>query len=171
MKFDAAWLMDLLEGAPGAEETTDRLTACGFLVELREEGDGGEIWDVEVTTNRPDAMNYYGLAREAALATGATLKPVDFTLIEGDAPVADCAAVEIADPSMCTRLRPGDPWRQTGELTRLDAASAAQLRGPAHQRHRRCHQLCPARTRAAAPRLRSRQGARRQTGGPSSRSR
>jgi len=104
MKFDAAWLMDLLEGAPGAEETTDRLTACGFLVELREEGDGGEIWDVEVTTNRPDAMNHYGLAREAALATGAKLKPVEFTLTEGDDPVADFAAVEIADPSMCTRF-------------------------------------------------------------------
>ena len=104
MKFDAAWLMDLLEGAPGAEETTDRLTACGFLVELREEGDGGEIWDVEVTTNRPDAMNHYGLAREAALATGATLKPVEFTLTEGDDPVADFAAVEVADPSMCTRF-------------------------------------------------------------------
>jgi phenylalanyl-tRNA synthetase beta chain len=104
MKFDAAWLMDLLEGAPGAGETTDRLTACGFLVELREEGAGGEIWDVEVTTNRPDAMNHYGLAREAALATGATLKPVEFTLTEGDDPVADFAAVEIADPSMCTRF-------------------------------------------------------------------
>ena len=74
MKFDAAWLMDLLDGATGADDTTDKLTACGFLVELREEGDGGEIWDVEVTTNRPDAMNHRGLAREAALATGATLK-------------------------------------------------------------------------------------------------
>jgi len=104
MKFDAAWLMDLLDGAPGAEETTDRLTACGFLVELREEGDGGEIWDVEVTTNRPDAMNHYGLAREAALATGATLKPLDFTLTDGNGPVADHASVEIADPSMCTRF-------------------------------------------------------------------
>jgi len=104
MKFDAAWLMDFLNGAPGAEETADRLTACGFLVELREEGDGGEIWDVEVTTNRPDAMNHYGLAREAAVATGATLKPLEFTLTEGDDPVTDFAAVEIADPSMCTRF-------------------------------------------------------------------
>ncbi len=38
MKFDAAWLMDLLNGAPGAEETADKLTACGFLVELRSRG-------------------------------------------------------------------------------------------------------------------------------------
>jgi len=104
MKFDAAWLMDLLEGAPDADETTDKLTACGFLVELREEGDGGEIWDVEVTTNRPDAMNHRGLAREAALATGATLKPFNVSLTEVDESAADLASVEIADPGMCTRF-------------------------------------------------------------------
>lgn len=104
MKFDAAWLMDLLDGAPGVDETTDKLTACGFLVELREEGDGGEIWDVEVTTNRPDAMNHRGLAREAAVATGATLRPLEFTLDENDAPASDFATVEIDDPSMCTRF-------------------------------------------------------------------
>ncbi len=104
MKFDAAWLMDHLDGAPGADETTDRLTACGFLVELREEGDGGEIWDVEVTTNRPDAMNHRGLAREAALATGAALKPFAFELEETGESSADLATVEIADPSMCTRF-------------------------------------------------------------------
>jgi phenylalanyl-tRNA synthetase beta chain len=104
MKFDAAWLMDLLNGAPGVDETTDKLTACGFLVELREEGDGGEIWDVEVTTNRPDAMNHRGLAREAAVATGATLKPLAFALDENDAPASDFVTVEIDDPTMCTRF-------------------------------------------------------------------
>jgi len=104
MKFDAAWLMDHLDGASGADETTNRLTACGFLVELREEGDGGEIWDVEVTTNRPDAMNHRGLAREAALATGAALKPFAFELEETGESSADLATVEIADPSMCTRF-------------------------------------------------------------------
>ena len=104
MKFDAAWLMDFLEGAPGVDETTERLTASGFLVELREQGEGGEIWDVEVTTNRTDAMNHRGLAREAAVATGATLKPCDFSLEEGFETTADLATVEIADPTMCTRF-------------------------------------------------------------------
>ena len=104
MNFDAAWLMELLDGAPGADELADRLTACGLLVELRSEGEGGEIWDVEVTTNRPDAMNHRGLAREAAVATGATLKPFECALDEGFEPTADLASVEIADDSMCTRF-------------------------------------------------------------------
>jgi len=104
MKFDAAWMMDLLDDAPGVDEMTDRLTACGFLVELREEGVGGEIWDVEVTTNRPDAMNHRGLAREAALATGAMLKPFEFSLDQSCESTTDLASVEIADPGMCSRF-------------------------------------------------------------------
>ena len=104
MKFDAAWLLDLLDGAAGPDETADALTACGFLVELREPGDGAEIWDVEVTTNRPDAMNHRGLAREAAVATGTVLKPLAFELDEAGEPIDDVASVEIADPIMCTRF-------------------------------------------------------------------
>ena len=74
MKFDSEWLLSLLEGAPTPDAVATALTDCGFLVELREPGDGAEIWDVEVTTNRPDAMNHRGLAREAAVATGTSLK-------------------------------------------------------------------------------------------------
>jgi phenylalanyl-tRNA synthetase beta chain len=73
-------------------------------VELRSVGDGGEIWDVEVTTNRPDAMNHRGLAREAAVATGAALRPLEFDLEEEPSPSAELATVEIADNSMCTRF-------------------------------------------------------------------
>ncbi|MCU0303347.1 MAG: phenylalanine--tRNA ligase subunit beta [Thermoanaerobaculales bacterium] len=104
MKFDAAWLLDLLHGAPGAEEVADRLTACGFLVELREPGIGGEVWEVEVTTNRPDAMNHRGLAREAAAATGSTLAGLSIDLAEDGPATADLATVEIADPTMCRRF-------------------------------------------------------------------
>jgi phenylalanyl-tRNA synthetase beta chain len=104
VKFDATWLMDLLRGAPGADEVADRLTACGFLVELREPAPGGEVWDVEVTTNRPDAMNHRGLAREAAAATGATLAALGVDLAEDGPSTADLATVEIADPTMCRRF-------------------------------------------------------------------
>jgi phenylalanyl-tRNA synthetase beta chain len=104
MKFDAEWLVALLQDAPGLDELADRLTACGFLVELREPGNGGQIWDVEVTTNRPDAMNHRGLAREAATATGASLRPLDFAVEESGPSTADLASVKIADPAMCTRF-------------------------------------------------------------------
>ncbi len=103
MIFDSEWLIEHLSGAPDLDTLADRLTACGCLVELREPADGAEKWDVEVTTNRPDAMNHRGLAREAAVATGAELRPLEFDLDEGDEVAADLAAVEIEDPELCPR--------------------------------------------------------------------
>ena len=40
MKFDSSWLIDHLDGEAEADVLSDQLTACGFLVELREPGEG-----------------------------------------------------------------------------------------------------------------------------------
>ena len=104
MKFDSSWLMDLLDGEPDADRLSDQLTDCGFLVELREPGEGAEIWDIEVTTNRPDAMNHRGLAREAAVASGFGLRPLAVALTESGEATTDLATIEIADATVCTRF-------------------------------------------------------------------
>jgi phenylalanyl-tRNA synthetase beta chain len=103
MKFDLSWLTDLLNGAPDADTLSDRLTACGFLVETRDPIGDTEVWDVEVTTNRPDAMNHRGLAREAAVATGAALGPLSFELNECDEPAQELASIRIDEPELCSR--------------------------------------------------------------------
>jgi phenylalanyl-tRNA synthetase beta chain len=103
MKFDVDWLNDHLEQPAEVDRLADRLTACGFLVELRETVDGSEVWDVEITTNRPDAMNHRGLAREAAVATGIRLKPLDVQLEEIDDAADSLASVEIVEPELCPR--------------------------------------------------------------------
>jgi phenylalanyl-tRNA synthetase beta chain len=122
MIFDSDWLIEHLGGAPGLDTLADRLTDCGCLVELREKTEGAEKWDVEVTTNRPDAMNHRGLAREAAVATGAELRPLEFKLDESDEDAGGLATVEIADPALCPRyvariirgvkLRTSPEWMQ-----------------------------------------------------------
>jgi phenylalanyl-tRNA synthetase beta chain len=104
MKFDSEWLLSLLEGEPTPDAVAEALTDCGFLVELREPGDGAEIWDVEVTTNRPDAMNHRGLALEAAVATGCERRPLQLELHESGPACDELAAVTIADPEICTRF-------------------------------------------------------------------
>jgi len=103
MIFDSDWLTEYLDGAPDLNTLAKRLTDCGCLVELREKGDGAEKWDVEVTTNRPDAMNHRGLAREAAVAVGGQLRPLDFELSECDEDATELATIEIADPALCSR--------------------------------------------------------------------
>ncbi len=103
MKFDLAWLTEHLTTEPDADVLAERLTASGFLVELRENVAGGAVWDVEITTNRPDAMNHRGLAREAAVAVASGLRPLAVDLAESDEAAGDLAAVEIAAPELCPR--------------------------------------------------------------------
>ena len=80
MKFSLSWVRDHLDGdAPERRPSwPSGCTAAGMNVELRERERSAddEVWDVDVTTNRPDAMNHRGLAREAAAAGCGTLKPL-----------------------------------------------------------------------------------------------
>ncbi len=95
-------------GAPSTspvsvDELAALLTRSGMVVDSVE-GSGDDIaFEIDVPTNRPDAMNVRGIAREIAAATGARLAP----LPEGGAerssePPAD-ARVEIADGDLCGR--------------------------------------------------------------------
>ncbi len=63
------------------------------------------VLEIELTSNRPDCFSIYGIAREVAAASGATLAPppVDGpALLCGD-PAEAAIAVEIADPDLCPR--------------------------------------------------------------------
>lgn len=103
MKFDLSWLCELVDTVPDDDTLAERLTACGFLVETRETVGDTEVWDVEVTTNRPDAMNHRGLARETAVATGSMLRPLTIDLDESDESAAEQATVAILEPELCSR--------------------------------------------------------------------
>ncbi len=109
MRFLLSWLRDhLLEHRAGAAELAERLTAVGFNVELREPAPAGnsaedEVWDVDVTTNRGDAMNHRGLAREVAAVGLGTLRPLAVSVVEGGAPVRDAARVVVEDANGCPR--------------------------------------------------------------------
>ncbi len=104
MNFDSEWLLSLLDQRRDPDSVAEALTDCGFLVEVRAPGNGAEIWDVEVTTNRPDALSHRGLAREAAVAAGCAVRPLEIALVENGEAASELATVEIDDPSVCTRF-------------------------------------------------------------------
>jgi phenylalanyl-tRNA synthetase beta chain len=81
----------------------ERLTAAGMNVELQEPSGDDLIWDVDVTTNRPDAMNHRGLAREAAAAGCGALKPLAVRVPEGTTPVGKLAKLTVEDEAGCPR--------------------------------------------------------------------
>jgi phenylalanyl-tRNA synthetase beta chain len=103
MKFSLAWLRDHLEGQMPPAELADRLTAAGMNIEVREPAQTDEIWDADITTNRPDAMNHRGLAREAAAAGCGSLKPLVVKLAEGTTPVGQLAKLTVEDAKGCPR--------------------------------------------------------------------
>ena len=83
MKISSSWVRSYLSHISARDrELADTLTLRGLAVEAAifagdEEGDTGEpnsLFEMDITTNRVDAMNHFGIAREAALIYGAELK-------------------------------------------------------------------------------------------------
>ena len=61
------------------------------------------VIDIEVVPNRPDLMSVYGVAREAAAATGEDLAPADTSVEEIEEPADSVATVEVHDSVRCPR--------------------------------------------------------------------
>jgi phenylalanyl-tRNA synthetase beta chain len=95
MQFSFNWLGDYLELPAEPSTLAEQLTTVGFAVEGIEVTDADTVLDVDVTTNRPDCMNYLGLAREAALALGTTVSAPAVGTPSGPEPAADAIAIAI----------------------------------------------------------------------------
>ena len=89
MKASLEWLNAYLDAPVTGEELERRLPAQGFPVEERLAHGGDLVYEIEVTSNRPDCLSHVGLARELAAGTGRGLLPP-----EPDAGEAAGAGVE-----------------------------------------------------------------------------
>jgi phenylalanyl-tRNA synthetase beta chain len=105
MKFSYSWIASYLPGpAPDPKALGERLTAVGFIVEGVEGTGAQTVYDVEITANRPDAMNHRGLAREAAVALNRAFRePTCEPLHEGETPADARARVLVEEPELCSR--------------------------------------------------------------------
>ena len=121
MKLSSHWIRDFVDLTVDDRRLANDLTNAGIAVE----GISGEgrqtVFEMEIGTNRPDAMNHYGVAREAAAIYGLPLKPIQPTLpgakVGGSQPAArtqpggqaqpqsaPAFPVEIKDPQGCARF-------------------------------------------------------------------
>jgi phenylalanyl-tRNA synthetase beta chain len=83
MKILTKWLRAYLPGlAVDDRQLAEDLTKRGIAVEGNYSlGEGnGSLYEMDITTNRVDAMNHYGIAREAAAVYGLSLSPLHFAL-------------------------------------------------------------------------------------------
>ncbi len=108
MLFSRDWLRQYVDLPEEAESIGRRLTKAGFAIDGidagREETAEDAVFDVDVTTNRPDAMNHAGLARELAVLYDRPLRLPETALTEVTETVQNAVAVEIADPEGCSRF-------------------------------------------------------------------
>src|SRR3954451_14497876 len=109
MKILTNWLRAYLpELAVSDAQLAEDLTLRGIAVEgIYDLGAGnGSVYEMDITTNRVDAMNHYGIAREAAATYGVALKPIDTTLPEpGPAATPSPVYIEAKDGCGCLTAR------------------------------------------------------------------
>ena len=77
MRILPAWLREFVDVAADDRQLAEDLTSAGIAVESVGEENGETIYEMDLTTNRVDAMNHYGVAREASAIYNVALKPVE----------------------------------------------------------------------------------------------
>lgn len=114
MKLSRDWIASYVDLPSSVEEVADRLTAAGHAVEGIEEVPGVEspssestdwVLDIDITTNRPDCMNHFGMARELSVLFDRPLElpPADFDP-SGDEAAEDVVSIHIDAPDLCHRF-------------------------------------------------------------------
>jgi phenylalanyl-tRNA synthetase beta chain len=106
MKTLTTWLRALLPDiSVDDHQLAEDLTLRGIAVEgILDLGHGnGSLFEMDITTNRVDAMNHYGVAREAAAIYGLTLPPGAVSLPEPQ-PSAAPYPVDIQAQDACGRF-------------------------------------------------------------------
>ncbi len=76
MRILPAWLREFVDVPADDRQLAEALTSAGIAVESVAEENGATVYEMDLTTNRVDAMNHYGVAREASAIYDVELKPV-----------------------------------------------------------------------------------------------
>ena len=104
MKVLYNWLKEFLDVTAPAAELRSRLSLAGIAIDSVEDSPAGPVLDAEITSNRPDCLGHYGIAREAAAIYRKPLKPIHPSLNEAAEKVETAARVDIEAPDSCGRF-------------------------------------------------------------------
>src|SRR5262249_44820550 len=75
MKLSPTWMRDFVDLTVDNRRLAHDLTSIGIAVEGISGESDSTVFETETGTNRPDAMNHYGVAREASAFYDIPLKP------------------------------------------------------------------------------------------------
>jgi phenylalanyl-tRNA synthetase beta chain len=115
MKLSAQWIRDFVDLAVDNDHLAEDLTNVGISVEGIAGSGADTVFEMEIGTNRPDAMNHYGVAREAAaiydvplraiMPTKGTASAVPSPGARNEALAAEVGfPVTVEEPQLCPRF-------------------------------------------------------------------
>ena len=111
MKILTEWLRSYLPGLTASDaELAEALTLRGIAVEgvfdltAQHRAGAGSLFETDITTNRVDAMNHYGIAREAAVIYGIPLLPLDAALAQDEPGEGFPVRIDASAQPLCGRF-------------------------------------------------------------------
>ncbi len=128
MKVVYNWLKDFVDVTATPQELASRLALSGTNIGGVENGAHGAVIEAEVSSNRPDCLGHYGIAREVAAIYKLPLKHVSPKPAESAAKAGDAAKLEIQSPELCGRFTarvirnvklPASPASATSSIFRI----------------------------------------------------
>src|SRR5438874_2746408 len=133
MKVVYNWLKDFVDVTASPQEVASRLALSGTNIAGVEIGPHGPVIDAEVSSNRPDCLGHYGIAREVGAIYKLPLKHVSPKPAESAAKTSDVVKVEIQAPELCghftarvirnVKIQPSPKWLKD----RLEASGVSSI--------------------------------------------
>src|SRR5437660_2734926 len=133
MKVVYNWLKDFVDLTAAPQELASRLALSGTNIAGVENGPHGAVIDAEVSSNRPDCLGHYGVAREVGAIYKLPLRHVAPKPAESSAKASDAVKVEIQSSELCGRftarvirnvkIQPSPKWLKD----RLEASGVASI--------------------------------------------
>jgi phenylalanyl-tRNA synthetase beta chain len=104
MKVPLSWLAEFVDVPVEPRRLAEDLTLAGLAVDAVEPVGKDTVLDLDITTNRVDCMNVYGVAREVSVLYKTRLRPLDVSFTEAGEPAARAVRVEVEAPDLCPRF-------------------------------------------------------------------
>ncbi|MFA5339489.1 MAG: phenylalanine--tRNA ligase subunit beta [Candidatus Omnitrophota bacterium] len=101
MKVSYSWLKEYINFSAKPRDLADKLTMAGLEVKGIDEKNGDFIYEAEITSNRPDWLCLYGIAREIQALYGLRLKPLKAALAKSAK--TEKPSITIEDKKGCAR--------------------------------------------------------------------
>lgn len=103
MKVSLNWLKEFVDIPTEPRRLKADLTNIGLNAESFAAVGDDWVFEVEVTTNRPDCLSHFGVAREVSTLYRKPLKRPAIAVKESGPAASSEIAIEIKDPELCSR--------------------------------------------------------------------